>query len=58
MKNYRQLLEQFKVYFVMPDGWKKIIGAQTAPSGYVWINNRKSIFDEGYQKALLKKMNE
>ena len=54
MKNYRQLLEQFTVYFVMPDGWKEIIGAQTAPSGYVWIFNGKSIFSSEYRHALLK----
>ena len=54
MKNYRQLLEQFTVYFVMPDGWKEIMGAQTAPSGYVWIFNGKSIFSSEYRHALLK----
>lgn len=54
MKNYRQLLKRFKVYFVMPNGWKEINGALTAPSGYVWIFNGKSIFSNEYQHALLK----
>lgn len=54
MKTYNRLLESVKVFYQMPTGWKEILGAQTAPSGYKWINNRKSIFDDGYQKALLK----
>lgn len=37
-----------------PKGWKRIKGATTAPNGYVWINNGLSIFDKGYQHALLK----
>ena len=44
MKTYNRLLESVKVFFQMPDGWKEIIGAQTAPSGYVWIFNGKSMF--------------
>lgn len=54
MKTYKRLLESVKVYYQMPTGWKEIIGAQTAPSGYVWIFNGKSIFSNEYQKALLK----
>lgn len=38
----------------MPDGWGEIRGATTAPNGYVWINNRKSIFTPEYRHALLK----
>jgi len=41
----------------MPEGWKEIRGATTAPSGYVWINNRKSIFSKEYRHALLKTTN-
>lgn len=38
----------------MPEGWKEIRGATTAPNGYVWINNHKSVFSEEYRHALLK----
>jgi hypothetical protein len=41
-------------YYTMPPGWKEIRGATTAPSGYVWIYNGKSIFSKEYQHALLK----
>jgi len=38
----------------MPDGWKVCKGATTAPYGYVWINNGKSLFTGEYNHALLK----
>ena len=38
----------------MPEGWKEIDGAKTAPNGYVWISNGKSIFSKEYEHALLK----
>lgn len=38
----------------MPDGWKESKGATTAPYGYVWINNGKSLFNREYEHALLK----
>lgn len=38
----------------MPEGWKKVEGATTAPSGYVWIRNCKPIFSDMYEHALLK----
>jgi hypothetical protein len=41
-------------YDTMPSGWKEIRGATTAPNGYVWINNRKSVFSEENRHALLK----
>jgi hypothetical protein len=41
-------------YDAMPPGWKEIRGATTAPSGYVWIWNGKSIFSKEYRHALLK----
>ena len=41
-------------YDTMPPGWKEIRGATTAPSGYVWIYNGKSIFTKEYRHALLK----
>lgn len=42
------------IYETMPDGWGEIRGATTAPNGYVWINNRKSIFNNEYRHALLR----
>lgn len=54
MKMYNRLLESVKVFYQMPTGWKEISGALTAPSGYVWIFNGKSIFTSEYQQALLK----
>ena len=43
-----------QIYETMPDGWGEIRGATTAPNGYVWINNRKSIFNKEYRHALLR----
>lgn len=39
----------------LPDGWGKIEGALTAPKGYVWVNNKKSLWDKDYQQAIIKK---
>jgi hypothetical protein len=41
-------------YDKMPMGWKEVQGATTAPNGYVWIWNRKSIFSKEFRHALLK----
>lgn len=57
MNTYNRLVEPVKVFYQMPTGWKKIFGAQTAPSGYVWIFNGKSIFSSEYRHALLKVKN-
>lgn len=38
----------------IPEGWKEIEGASTAPSGYVWIHNCKPLFSDEYEHALLK----
>lgn len=38
----------------LPKGWKINKAATTNPTGYVWINNNKSIFDKEYKHALLK----
>jgi hypothetical protein len=42
------------IYDAMPEGWVEIRGATTATNGYVWINNRKSIFTKEYRHALLR----
>ena len=41
-------------YDKMPKGWKVLQGAMTAPKGYIWIWNGKSIFKKEYQHALLR----
>jgi len=33
----------------VPEGWKKIEGALTAPKGYEWYSNGKSRFSGEYQ---------
>ncbi len=42
-----------ELYTDMPLGWKKIVGAMTAPYGSVWICNGKSYFSGKRKKALL-----
>lgn len=37
----------------IPEGWGVIEGAMTAPCGYVWINNRKSLFGGEYEHAIV-----
>ena len=46
--------DKVKRFFIMPQGWKRINGAQNAPCGWVWINNGMSPFSDQYQHALLK----
>lgn len=41
-------------YDSIPDGWKPLIGAQTAPIGYEWYFNGKSRFINEYKSALVK----
>lgn len=43
-----------KVLNEMPNGWRVIQGAITAPRGYKWVNNGKSLFSKEYEHALLK----
>lgn len=40
----------------MPEGWKELSGATTAPHGYMWVWNGKSPFRNvaEYRSALLK----
>lgn len=42
-------------YDTLPDGWVINERATTAPTGYVWINNRVSIFSPEYRHALMKR---
>ena len=42
------------IYDKMPKGWTVSVGALTAPAGYTWINNKKSLFSKERKSALLK----
>ena len=37
-----------------PEGWRVRVGALTAPNGYVWYYNGKSLFSDEYESALVK----
>lgn len=43
-----------RVFDKMPDGWRELKGALTAPLGYKWISNGKSFFSNEYESGLLK----
>ena len=49
----QRLLRTEKIFSSMPDGWRICHGA-SAPRGYAWINNGKSLFSKEYRHALLK----
>ena len=38
----------------LPEGWKKLDGALTAPEGYYWASNGLSLFNKKYDSALIK----
>lgn len=44
-----------ELYTSMPSGWRRIMGALTAPCGSMWIYNGKSYFSGERKKALLVK---
>lgn len=44
-----------ELYTSMPLGWRKVIGAMTAPQGSIWIYNGKSLFSSERKTALLVK---
>jgi len=44
-----------ELYTNMPSGWRKVIGAVTAPRGSTWICNGKSYFSGKRKRALLVK---
>lgn len=44
-----------KIVNEMPKDWIITEGATTAPNGYEWINNNRSMFDGERKTALLKK---
>lgn len=48
-----QAKSQGILYDRLPDGWKIIKGAMTAPSGYIWIHNGKSLFGGEYKHGII-----
>ncbi len=44
-----------ELYTSMPSGWRRVMGALTAPRGSMWIYNGKSYFSGERKKALLVK---
>lgn len=47
-------MEMIPIYPMLPTGWKVLIGATTAPHGYVWCSNGESRFSPGYRHGLIK----
>ena len=43
-----------KVLNEMPKGWEVLNNSTTAPVGYIWIYNGKSLFSKQRERALLK----
>lgn len=50
----RQQYTATRVYSRMPKGWKETKGATTAPKGYKWISNGKSLLGGKRKSALIK----
>lgn len=46
--------ESIAKYASLPDGWRYVEGALTAPNGWRWASNGKSKFSGGYQHALIR----
>lgn len=42
-----------RVLDALPEGWRYIEGALTAPTGFRWACNGKSRFSPGYRHALV-----
>ena len=40
----------------LPEGWKRVEGATTAPVGWYWANNGKSHFSAEYRHALVREV--
>ena len=44
-----------ELYTSMPPGWRRVMGATTAPRGSMWLCNGKSYFSRERKTALLVK---
>lgn len=42
------------VFDKLPEGWRILEGATTAPRGYRWIDNKKSFFSKEHRMAFIK----
>lgn len=47
-------MNERKIVLEMPIGWKVLKGATTAPCGFIWVYNGKSLFGGERESALLK----
>ena len=56
MADYAGFLSNPKVRKLerLPDGWRYTVGALTAPNGWRWANNGKSIFSGERETALIR----
>lgn len=46
------------MYDALPEGWKRIKGATTAPVGWYWANNGKGLFSNEYKHGLVRENGE
>lgn len=53
-KEGNQQYTAIRIYKRKPNGWTETKGATTAPVGYKWISNNKSLFSGERKSALLK----
>lgn len=56
MGNYKDLLDTEKIYDSIPEGWRELKYAVTAPNGYSWIYNSVSILNQKERKIALLKL--
>lgn len=56
MAKYASILEDPTIPKLdrLPEGWVRTNGAQTAPIGWYWANNGKSLFGGERRSALIK----
>ena len=46
-------MKQAKVLNHIPEGWRLLLGAMTAPRGYRWVFNGESLFSGKRERALV-----
>ncbi len=51
---YKSGLRQIEYLNTVPAGWVKLEGATTAPKGFSWYGNKKSLFSKNYKQQLIK----
>ena len=45
-------------YDTLPEGWRRVKGATTAPVGWYWANNGKGLFSKEYEHGLVREHGE